>query len=439
MNNNLKRISFDDIIGYEKEKMELKEIQNFIVNLKKYEEIGARIPKGILLVGESGNGKTLMAKALSQEINIPFYSIGDELNEDTTVKSIREVFIEARNNSPCIIFIDEIDKLDSSSDFMDPLVNDGSPLIRELLTQMDGFQKNCGIIVIATANSTMSLNKSLLRSGRFDRMIEIRMPNKKERKLLFEHYAKNKIISDDVDFDKLAIRTPGICCADVDNILNDAALMAIRDNQESISTKYIEDAIDRVMFGSAIANKLSDDARKKIAIHEVGHALVAIKLGQRNDLNKISITSRGQSLGFTRFSRNDEVEQYGFTSRSKMIDNIIVSYGGIAAEEVILHDITTSCMQDLFTARNTATVMVKRFGMLGVTNSVDVGFSSLDNGFSQKKKRKVEKLLDGILENAYKEAIKLIKDNMDLFNRIYDRLLESNVLYKEEIDEIVGA
>lgn len=439
MNNNLKKISFDDIIGYEKEKVELKEIQNFIVNLKKYEEIGARIPKGILLVGESGNGKTLMAKALSQEINIPFYSIGDELNEDTTVKSIREVFTEARNNSPCVIFIDEIDKLDGSSDFMDPFVQDGSPLIRELLTQMDGFQTNSGIIVIATANSIMRLNKSLLRSGRFDRVIEIRMPNKKERKLLFEHYAKNKTISDDVDFDKLAIRTPGICCADIDNILNDAALMAIRDNQESISTKYIEEAIDRVMFGSATANKLSDDARKKIAVHEVGHALVAIKLGQRNELNKISITSRGQSLGFTRFSRDDEVAQYGFTSRSKMIDNIIISYGGIAAEEVILHDITTGCMQDLSEARNTATVMVERFGMLGVTNSVDARMSRIDNGFSQKKKRKVERLLDGILDNAYKESIKLIKDNMDLFNRIYDRLLESNVLYKEEIDEIVGA
>lgn len=437
MNTNNKGISFNDIIGYEKEKVELKEIQNFIVNLKKYEEIGARIPKGILLIGESGNGKTLMAKALSQEINIPFYSIGDELNEDTTVKSIREVFAEARKNSPCVIFIDEIDKLDESNEFMNPFVQESSPLIRELLTQMDGFQTNSGIIVIATANSVMRLNKSLLRSGRFDRTIEIKMPNKKERKLLFEHYAKSKKISDDVDFDKLAIRTPGVCCADIDNILNDAALMSIRDNQDYISTKYIEDAIDRVMCGSATANKLSEDARRKVAIHEVGHALVAIKLGQTNDLNKISIISRGQALGFTRFSRDDEVEQYGFTSRSKMLENIIIAYGGIAAEEVILHDVTTGCMQDLMEARHTATIMVERFGMLGVTNSVGARMQGSGNGFSQKKKRKVERLLDGILDSAYKEAIKLIKGNMNLFKRLCDRLLESNVLYKEEIEEVI--
>lgn len=438
MSETIEKICFDDIVGYEKEKEELREIKNFIVNLNKYEEIGARIPKGILLIGESGNGKTMMAKALSSEINIPFYSIGDEMNEDESMKSIRKVFADARKNSPCVIFIDEIDKLDSDSDIMDPFVKDSSPVLRELLTQMDGFKNNSGIIVIATANSVIGLNKSLLRSGRFDRTIEIRMPNKKERKLLFEHYAKRKKIDKNLDFEKLAIRTPGICCADIDNILNDAALMAIRENNEVVSAKNIEDAIDRVMLGSATTNKLSEDARKKIAIHEVGHALVAIKLNQKKDLNKISITSRGQTLGFTRFSCEDETVKYGFTTKSELYKRIKIAYGGIAAEEVILNDITTGCMQDLSEARATATIMVERFGMLGVTNSVDARMARLDNSCSQKKKRKVEKLLDGILDKAHSESIKIIRNNLDLFNKLYDRLLESNVLYKEEIDEIVG-
>lgn len=438
MNDTLKTISFNDVIGYEKEKEELREIQNFIVNLKKYEEIGARIPKGILLIGESGNGKTLMAKALSSEINIPFYSIGDELNEDTTVKSIRDVFNEARKNSPCVIFIDEIDKMDGSRDFMfDSFSDKTSSLVRELLTQMDGFQTNSGILVIATANSTMHLNQSLLRSGRFDRMIEIRMPNRNERKQLFEYYSRNKKIDNDVNFEKLAIRTSGLCCADIDNILNDAALMAIRENKEEISMKDIETAIDRVMFG-ATEHKLSDDTRKKIAVHEIGHAVVAIATGQKDNLNKISLVSRGQTLGFNRFSREDEAEKFGFTTKSSMFNKMMIAYGGIAAEQIVLKDITSGCVQDIDDAKYIADVMIRRFGMLGITNCVDSRSLRFEDGSSQKKKRKVEKLLDGLLEKALNSSIKIIKDNMNLFDKLYNKLLECNVIYKEEIEEVIN-
>ena len=438
MKDSIKRFCFDDIIGYEKEKVELKEIKNFIINLKQYEDIGARIPKGILLIGESGNGKTLMAKALSTEIDIPFLSIGDELNEDTSIKSIREVFDEARKKSPCIVFIDELDKLSDKCDFFDSSTRDLNPITRELLTQMDGFKTNSGIIVIATANSRSKLDKHLLRSGRFDRIIEIKMPNKKERKQLFEYYSKKKNVSKNVDFDKLAIRTSGICCADIDNILNDAALMAIRDNQEEISNKYIEDAIDRIMLGSATSNNLTEDNRKKIAIHEVGHALVAIKLGRIDKINKISITSRGQTLGFTRFSSEDEVLQYGVSSKSKLEQDISISYGGIVAEKVVLKDITTGCMQDLLKARSIASNMVENFGMLGVTNCVDDIMSGFRNEISQKKKKKIERIIDGILNKAYKEAVAIIRNNIALFNKLYERLLESNVLYEEDIMEIIG-
>ena len=438
MNDTLKMFSFNDVIGYEKEKEELKEIQNFIVNLKKYEEIGARIPKGILLIGESGNGKTLMAKALSSEINIPFYSIGDELNEDTTVKSIRDVFSEARKNSPCVIFIDEIDKMDDNGEFMiDPFGDKSSSLVRELLTQMDGFQTNSGIIVIATANSIMHLNKSLLRSGRFDRMIEIRMPNRNERKLLFEHYSKNKKIEAGVNFDKLAIRTSGLCCADIDNILNDAALMSIRENSDKISIKNIETAIDRVMFG-ATEHKISEDTRKKIAVHEIGHAIVAIANGRQDSLNKISIVSRGQTLGFNRFSREDETEKFGFTTKTNMFNQMMIAYGGIAAEMIKLKDITSGCVQDIDEAKYIANAMIRRFGMLGITNCADARALRIEDGTSQRKKRKIERIMDKLLEKALNNSLKVIKDNNELFDKLYNKLLECNVIYKEEIDELVG-
>lgn len=434
----LNRISFDDVIGYEKEKEELKEIQNFIVNVKKYEEIGARIPKGILLLGESGNGKTLMAKALSSEINIPFYSIGDELNDDDTVKSIRKVFSEARKNAPCVIFIDEIDKMCENDEIMleGPMMESPSPFLRELLTQIDGFKTNSGIIVIATANSTMRLSKSLFRSGRFDRMIEIRMPNKEERRQLFEYYSRNKKLEDGINFDRLAIRTSGLCCADIDNILNDAALMSIRQKQDVISLKNIELAIDRVMFG-ATERKLSDETRKRIAIHEIGHAVVAIATGQKDKLNKISIVSRGQTLGFNRFNE-EEMERMGLTSKNKMIDKIKVGYGGIAAEMVRLNDISSGSSSDIERCKYMVNMMARRFGMLGITNCADGSYMRLDDGFSQKKKRKVEKLMDKTLEKAFKDAVRIIKESKELFDKLYNKVMECNVIYKEEIDEIVN-
>lgn len=437
MNGDVKKISFNDVIGYEKEKEELEEIQNYIINCEKYEEIGARIPKGILLVGERGNGKTLMAKALSSEINIPFYSIGDELNDDTTVKSIRDVFSEARKNAPCVIFIDEIDKLDNSEKVIGgSFLNESSPLIRELLTQMDGFKTNSGILVIATANSLFQLNSSLLRSGRFDRIIEIRMPNKNERKLLFEYYSKNKKLKENVNFEKLAVRTSGLCCADIDNILNDASLMAIRSNNDEISMKDIETAIDRVMFG-AIENKLSDEIRDKIAVHEIGHAVVAIAVGEKENLNKISIISRGQTLGFNRFGRDDETQQFGFTTKSKMFNQIMIAYGGIAAEKFILKDTSSGCSNDLDEARYVAEVMIRKFGMLGVTNCANTRMLRMGDYGSERKKRQIERLTDGLLKKALKKALKVIKYNKDIFNNLYNKLLESNVIYKEEIEEVL--
>ena len=437
MDNKLNCISFKNIIGYDREIEELMEIKKYVIERDKYTEVGARVPKGILLVGESGNGKTLMAKALANEINIPFYSLGDSENIDETSKSIKELFKEARKNAPCVIFIDELDKLGNKSlGFNYGFDEDNSGLIRELLTQMDGFNSNEGIIVIATANQTYNLNLSLLRSGRFDRTINIKMPSLKDREKLFEHYSKTRKLEENIDFHKLAIRTSGICCADVDNILNEAALMSIREGREKISSKMIEESIDRVTFSSATTNRLSDDLKKKIAIHEIGHAVVAIANGNIDDIDKISIVSRGQNLGFTKMRSDDDLKIYGYTTRSEMYNRIEKAYGGIAAEEVILKDVSSGVSGDLYTASEICNTMVSSFGMLGVTNCCQTK-RRLNADMSEYKQRKIEKVKDRILNKAYKNAKKKIKKNKKIFNELYNMLLENNVLYKEEVVEIV--
>ena len=436
MNEKVNKISFDDVIGYEKEKDELKEIKNYIVNIKKYEEIGARVPKGILLVGESGNGKTLMAKALATEINIPFYSIDDGVTDEASVKAIRDAFSKARNNAPCIIFIDEIDKFDLNDDFMmGPFPAPKSPIMRELLTQMDGFKPNSGIIVIATANSQFQLHKSFLRSGRFDRIIEIKMPNKNERKLLLEYYAKNKKIQKDVDFDRLANRTSGLCCADIDNVLNDAALIALRDKCNEISIDHIETAIDRVMFG-AIENKMNDSIKNIIATHEIGHAIVSIKLESSESPNKISIISRGQTLGFNMFTEDEVVEKYGLSSKDKLFNKMVIAYGGIAAEEVMLHNITSGSTKDIDEARKIAIAMVRYFGMYGIENC-SASLSRTQDVLTRKKNLKVDKIVTRLNKKAFNIAKNIIKNNRNLFDNLYNKLMEDNVLYKEEIEEII--
>lgn len=391
-----------------------------------------------MLVGESGNGKTLMAKALANEIDIPFYSIGDEENGDESNKTIKEVFKEARKNAPCIIFIDELDKMGSRSMGVSfGIDEDDSGLVRELLTQMDGFKSNEGVVVIATANYILGLNPSLLRSGRFDRVININMPGLKEREKLFRYYSKNRHLEENIDFRNMAIRTSGICCADVDNILNEAALMTIREGKEKISMKKIEEAIDRVTMISANVNRLSDDLKKKIAIHEVGHVVVSIANGHMDKINKISIVSRGQNLGFTKMIVDDERQNYGYTTKNEMIKKLEETYGGMVAEEVVLGDISTGVAGDLSTAIEMCDSMVMNFGMLGVTNCVE-SRRRYAQKLSEKKARKVEKIKDHLLNNAYKNAKRKIKQNIDIFNKLYELLIERNVVYKEEIEEAIG-
>ena len=431
------KVTFENIIGYEEEKKEILEIREYILEYRKYEEIGARVPKGILLLGESGNGKTLMIKALANELNIPLFKIGQDEDENENLLYIRKIFKEARQKAPAIIFIDEIDKLCAEDDLYS-LTQRESNVTRELLMQMDGFESNKSLIVIATANSVVKINPSLLRSGRFDKVINFRYPNYEERKQLFQYYSKQKKLSINIDFDRLAKVTSGFSCADIDNVLNDAAILAVRNKINEVDTSDVETAIDRLTTNSATISTLSDEEKKKIAIHEIGHAIVAMNINDNRNVHKISIVSRGQILGQTKIISPNEYEVFGLTTKESMMNKIKILYGGLIAEELYLKDITTGSSRDIEMARYTVEVMVKKFGMVGVINSVDSSMR-MKNNISQHKIRKTEKIQDKILKKCYKETKKIIKKHKEIFNKLYQKLIVTNVLFKEDIEQIINS
>lgn len=429
------KITFENIVGYEEEKKEILEIQDYILNPDKYEKMGARVPKGILLVGESGNGKTLMVKALANELNIPLYKIGQDEDENENLINMRKIFKEARNNAPAIIFIDEIDKVESE-DGLFGLTSRESIVTRELLIQMDGFENNNSVIVIATANNPSKINLSLLRSGRFDKIINLRYPNKEERKELIKYYTRDKKVAFEIDFDRLSNITSGFSCADIDNILNDATILAIRSNKKEINTCDVETAIDRLTSRSATISNISDDDKKKVAIHEIGHAIIALKTEGIDSVHKLSIISRGQILGQTKIISPNEYDYFGLTTKENLLNQIKIYYGGLIAEELYLKNISTGSSLDIEQARYICETMVKKFGMMGVTNSVSSTMKLREN-ISQSKIRKLEKIQDKILNKCYKITKKILKKNKKIFMILYNKLLENNVLFEEDIKQLI--
>lgn len=445
------KVKFKDVAGIDEEKEELKEIVDFLKNPQKYIEMGARIPKGVLLVGRPGTGKTLLAKAVAGEAGVPFYIISGsdfvELYVGVGAKRVREMFLEAKKNSPCIIFIDEIDAvgrqrgagLGGGNDEREQTLN-------QLLVEMDGFGENEGVIVIAATNRPDVLDSALLRPGRFDRQIVIGMPDSKAREEILKVHSKNKKFADDVDFKVIAKNTPGFAGADLENILNEAALIAARTNKERITNKDVEEAMVKVSMGPEKKSRVfTQKDRKLVSYHEAGHALVSAFLPTQDRVHEISIIPRGMAGGYTMYKSS---EDKSFMSKKEMEESIISLLGGRLAEELIIGDISTGASNDIQRASQIARSMVTKYGMSKVVGTIDYGQNSEQvfigrdlaqtRNMSEKTASVIDDEVKNIIDSAYVMGKEILETNEEKLHAIAKVLMEKEKITGEEFAKIVG-
>ncbi len=371
------KVRFSDVAGCDEEKQEMEEIIDYLKYPKKFQKMGARIPKGILLCGHPGTGKTLLAKAVAGEANVPFYSISGsdfvEMFVGVGASRVRDMFKKAQQTAPCIIFIDEIDAVGRQRGAgFGGGHDEREQTLNQLLVEMDGMEDNKGIVVIAATNRPDVLDPALLRAGRFDRQITVALPDRKGRKAILEVHARNKHISKDVDLDGLAKRTPGFSGADLENVLNEAAILAVREDLTEINTKQIDEAIDRVMMGPAKKSRTYDDATKKlVAYHESGHAIIGLYLDNASVVQKVTIIPRGQAGGYNLMTPKEEKMM---NTKNDLLARITSYMGGRTAEEMFFDDVTTGAVNDIEQATNIARDMVTLYGMS------DLGLIKYDSG-----------------------------------------------------------
>lgn len=443
------KVRFADIAGTEEEKEELKEIVEFLKAPKKFTDLGARIPKGVLLVGHPGTGKTLLARAVAGEANVPFITISGsdfvEMFVGVGASRVRDLFEQAKKNKPCIVFIDEIDAvgrqrgagLGGGNDEREQTLN-------QLLVEMDGFEPNEGIIVLAATNRSDVLDPALMRPGRFDRQIYVNIPDVKGREGILKIHAKNKPIDENVDFKTLAKITVGFTGADIENMLNEAAILAAREGRPKIVMSDITEGINKVTMGPKKKSRVVTERDKKItAYHEAGHAILAKKLENTDEVQEVSIIPRGMAGGYT-MQRPDNDNSY--RTYNYLMDEIAVCMGGRLAEEIVFKDITTGASSDINQATKIARNMVYNWGM-----SKNLGFLSLDsseqvfigrdyqtrNDFSEKLAAEADDEVRQILDYNYKRAKKILADNLDLLHEMSNLLLEEETINKEEIDMLL--
>ena len=443
-------VTFKDVAGCDEEKEELVEIIDFLKNPRKYAEIGARIPKGVLLFGPPGTGKTLLAKAVAGEAGVPFFSISGsdfvEMFVGVGASRVRDMFKTAKQNAPCIIFIDEIDAVGRQRGAgMGGGHDEREQTLNQLLVEMDGFNGNLGIIVMAATNRPDVLDPALLRPGRFDRQITISNPDVKGREAILRVHARNKKLDESIKFDEIAQRTPGFSGADIENLLNEAALLAARANRKVIKSYDIDEAIDRVLMGPAKkSRKYSDLEKKLVAVHESGHAVIGIKLEHANAVQKITIVPRGQAGGYNLMMPKEE--NY-YHTKTQLLDSITGYLGGRVAEEIVFGEITTGAHNDFQQATKIARAMVTEYGMSNLgpiqyeqnTGSVFLCRDYLkDKNFSDQIALEIDREVRNIIESCYELARKTITENMDLLNNIADYLMKVETLNKSEIDEITN-
>ncbi|QTX02767.1 ATP-dependent Zn protease [Candidatus Phytoplasma luffae] len=432
------KLTFDNIAGAEEEKEEMQELVDFLKNPKKYSAIGARIPKGVLLSGLPGTGKTLLAKTLAGEAKVPFFAVsGSEFVEmfvGLGASRIRNLFRKAEINAPCIIFIDEIETL-ARKRGISYGNSEQEQTLNQLLVELDGFNPNEGVIVIAATNQPDMLDPALLRPGRFDRRFVINLPSVKDREAILKLHASNKKLASNVDLSDLAKETPGFSGAQLEGILNEAALLSIRNNSEFINKEIISEAVDRILLGfSKKSRQYSEKEKKLVSYHESGHAVIGLKLKDSKKVQKITIIPRGKAGGYNLMLKQEETF---FTSKTQLLDEITALLGGRAAEELFLDDISDGAYQDLQMATQIANKMVTIFGMsdLGLAQ-FDSSKNNFHKNFSDSKALEIDEAVQKIIFNCYEKAKKIILDNKELLFKISDYLLELETLNKKDIDEI---
>jgi cell division protease FtsH len=451
MTDSQQKVTFDDVAGIDEAKEELQETIEFLRDPKKFTRLGGRIPKGVLLVGAPGTGKTLLARAIAGEAGVPFFSISGsdfvEMFVGVGASRVRDLFVQGKKNAPCIIFMDEIDAvgrhrgagLGGGHDEREQTLN-------QLLVEMDGFESNEGVILISATNRPDVLDPALLRPGRFDRQVVVPVPDIKGREQIFKVHVKKTILADNVDLSVLARGTPGFTGADIENMVNEAALLAARRGKENVEMAELEDSKDKVMMGIERKSMIiSEEEKKTTAYHEAGHTLVARLLPDTDPIHKVTIIPRGRALGLTQQLPIDEKHTY---PKEYLLNNIAILMGGRAAEEIVLNMQTTGAGNDIEKASELARKMVCDYGMSENLGPLTFGKKeeqiflgreiAQHRDYSEATAQKIDEEVKGIVTGAYEKTSQLIKGNLDTLHRMAEALLEKETLDSNDIDKIMG-
>lgn len=449
LSDNNNKVTFKDVAGLKEEKEEVRELIDFLKNPKKFQKLGARIPKGVLLMGPPGTGKTLLARAVAGEANVPFYFISGsdfvELFVGVGASRVRDMFQQAKRNAPCLIFIDEIDAVGRQRGTgLGGGHDEREQTLNQLLTEMDGFGENEGIIIIAATNRPDVLDPALLRPGRFDRQVTVSLPDIKGREEILAVHAKNKKLAKDVTLTNLAKRTPGFSGADLENLLNEAALLAVRRDKDAITMHEVDEATDRVLMGPAkVSHKYSEKDRRLVAYHEAGHAVIGLKLSNASDVQKVTIIPRGSAGGYNMMVPSEEKL---CSTKTDLLEQVTGLLGGRVAEEVVFKEITTGAENDFSKATKIVRAMVTEYGMsdlgpMQLEQQEGAAFLGRDynktRNFSETVAHEIDEEMRKIINGCYVDAKKIIKENRELLNLIAETLLEYETLTKEQIDYLV--
>ena len=450
-NNSKSKVTFDDVAGIDEEREELEEIVDFLKNPKKYTDMGARIPKGVLLVGQPGTGKTLLAKAVAGEAGVPFFFISGsdfvEMFVGVGASRVRDLFEEAKKSAPSIIFIDEIDAVGRQRGAgLGGGHDEREQTLNQMLVEMDGFAKNEGVVVLAATNRPDILDKALLRPGRFDRQIMVAPPDVKAREQILNVHAKQKKFDSSVDLKLIAKNTSGFVGADLENLLNEAALLAARHNEQAISEKDIENAMVKITMGPEKTTRVRTDKDKRlVSYHEGGHAVVSHYLASQDPVHEISIIPRGQAGGYTMYR---PTEDKNFISRTEMYENIVSLLGGRVAEELVIGDISTGASNDIERATKIAKSMVTKYGMSDKVGTITFGSDSeevfigrdwgQEKTYSEGTAAIIDAEIKKIIDSAYDQARAILNDHRDKLDAVAAVLIEKEKITGQEFDQIFG-